>query len=499
MTAIELLPDPRDAERPERRATTGANYWGYSTLAFFAPDRRYASDKTAGRADARVQGDGRRLPRRRASRSSSTSSTTTPPRAAPRARTRRRAQLLVVRGLDNRRLLRARRGPRGRPSTTRAWAATSTRPADVVRNLVIDSLTYWHAAMGVDGFRFDLAPVLGNSCASGCFTFDADRSGRHPRSAPCDGAAGRRRSSPSPGASATAPTSSATSPRAGPSGTASSATRSAVAQNELGTIAIAPEHARRARHRLARRVQPRRARALGVDRLRRLPRRLHAARRVRVRRARRTTQAYPLGPSTGGSTTNDSWDQGGVAAAQQQAARTGLALVALSAGVPMFQGGDELLRTQYGNNNAYNLDDSAMWLDPTLATTNAALRRLDRRAACLPRRARRPSPRGVLRRHRPRRQRPARRRLPRHHGRGRERRVPGRLEQPLPGLAPRRARRRATSARSIYVAWNGWTRRSRRRPIPAAGSRQGLVGGWATARAGASRRPDRRRRSGRRR
>ena len=41
-----------------------------------------------------------------------------------------------------------------------------------------------------------------------------------------------------------------------------------------------------------------------------------------------------------------------------QAARTGLALVALSAGVPMFQGGDEMLRTQYGNNNAYNLDDS---------------------------------------------------------------------------------------------------------------------------------------------
>jgi glycogen operon protein len=50
-----------------------------------------------------------------------------------------------------------------------------------------------------------------------------------------------------------------------------------------------------------------------------------------------------------------------------------MALVLLSAGVPMFQGGDEMLRTQYGNNNAYNLDDSAMWLDPTLATTNAGM------------------------------------------------------------------------------------------------------------------------------
>jgi glycogen operon protein len=83
-------------------------------------------------------------------------------------------------------------------------------------------------------------------------------------------------------------------------------------------------------------------------------------------------QPYPLGPSTGGSTTNDSWDQGGAATAQVQAARTALALVALSAGVPMIQGGDEMLRTQQGNNNAYNLDDSAMWLDPALATVNAS-------------------------------------------------------------------------------------------------------------------------------
>ena len=42
----------------------------------------------------------------------------------------------------------------------------------VVRNLVIDSLTYWKDALGVDGFRFDLAPMLGNTCERGCFNFD---------------------------------------------------------------------------------------------------------------------------------------------------------------------------------------------------------------------------------------------------------------------------------------------------------------------------------------
>ena len=33
------------------------------------------------------------------------------------------------------------------------------------------------------------------------------------------------------------------------------------------------------------------------------------------------------------------------------------------AGVPMFSGGDELYRTQYGNNNPYNLDSAKNWLD----------------------------------------------------------------------------------------------------------------------------------------
>ena len=59
---------------------------------------------------------------------------------------------------------------------------------------------------------------------------------------------------------------------------------------------------------------------------------------------------------------NNSWDQGGVAADQRRAARTGMGFMLLSAGVPMFTGGDEALRTQFGNNNAYNLDSPANWL-----------------------------------------------------------------------------------------------------------------------------------------
>ena len=42
----------------------------------------------------------------------------------------------------------------------------------IAQNLIIDSLAYWRDSMGVDGYRFDLASVLGNTCQIGCFNFD---------------------------------------------------------------------------------------------------------------------------------------------------------------------------------------------------------------------------------------------------------------------------------------------------------------------------------------
>src|SRR5262249_46846603 len=45
------------------------------------------------------------------------------------------------------------------------------------------------------------------------------------------------------------------------------------------------------------------------------------------------------------------------------AARTGMALAMVSSGVPMLVGGDELMHGVKCNNNYYNLDSSATWLD----------------------------------------------------------------------------------------------------------------------------------------
>ncbi len=51
VTAIEFLPvqeTQNDTNDNDPASTSGDNYWGYMTLNYFAPDRRYAYDKAAG-------------------------------------------------------------------------------------------------------------------------------------------------------------------------------------------------------------------------------------------------------------------------------------------------------------------------------------------------------------------------------------------------------------------------------------------------------------------
>jgi isoamylase len=56
-----------------------------------------------------------------------------------------------------------------------------------------------------------------------------------------------------------------------------------------------------------------------------------------------------------------------------------LTILMLSRGVPMLVAGDEIRRTQGGNNNAYNQDNATSWIDWTLATTNQDLLRFVQR------------------------------------------------------------------------------------------------------------------------
>ena len=82
-----------------------------------------------------------------------------------------------------------------------------------------------------------------------------------------------------------------------------------------------------------------------------------------------------------GSDHNDSWNMGAegetddavINAARARQQRNFLATLLLSQGVPMICGGDEIGRTQQGNNNAYCQDSEISWYDWSLAEKNQSL------------------------------------------------------------------------------------------------------------------------------
>ncbi len=87
-----------------------------------------------------------------------------------------------------------------------------------------------------------------------------------------------------------------------------------------------------------------------------------------------------------GADHNDSWNCGvegatdnpAVQALRGRMARNSLTLLLLSRGVPMLLMGDEMGRTQQGNNNPYCHDSPLTWVDWTLAEKNADLLRFVR-------------------------------------------------------------------------------------------------------------------------
>jgi isoamylase len=95
-----------------------------------------------------------------------------------------------------------------------------------------------------------------------------------------------------------------------------------------------------------------------------------------------------------GSNDNASWNCGvegpttdpAVLGLRRRQARNFLATLFLSQGVPMLLAGDELLRTQQGNNNAWCQDNEISWVDWTLAIKNADFLRFVRELIALRRR-----------------------------------------------------------------------------------------------------------------
>jgi len=152
ITAVELLPVHQfvvDRHLAERGLT---NYWGYNSIGFFAPDVRYSAKglgnqvyefksmvKTLHSAGIEVildvvynhTGEGNHL-----------------------------GPTLSLRGIDNRAYYRLEQNnPRFYTDFTGTGNSLNMQHPRTIQ-LIMDSLRYWAAEMHVDGFRFDLAPVL---------------------------------------------------------------------------------------------------------------------------------------------------------------------------------------------------------------------------------------------------------------------------------------------------------------------------------------------------
>ncbi|MER6901892.1 glycogen debranching enzyme GlgX, partial [Amycolatopsis sp. NPDC000740] len=88
-----------------------------------------------------------------------------------------------------------------------------------------------------------------------------------------------------------------------------------------------------------------------------------------------------------GTNDNRSWNHGAegetddaaIVALRTRQARNLFATLLLSTGTPMFTAGDEMWRTQQGNNNAYCLDDETSWVDWTPTETSEPMLEFARR------------------------------------------------------------------------------------------------------------------------
>jgi isoamylase len=82
-----------------------------------------------------------------------------------------------------------------------------------------------------------------------------------------------------------------------------------------------------------------------------------------------------------GNNDNDSWncgwegptDDAGINALRSRQMKNAVAMLMVSQGIPMILMGDEMARSQQGNNNAYCHDNALSWMDWTLLKSNADL------------------------------------------------------------------------------------------------------------------------------
>ena len=161
ITSVELMPVHAFIDEHHLAKRGLRNFWGYNSISFFAPANRYAGDDPVGEfremVDA-IHDAGLEVILDVVYNHTGEADSNGP--------------TLSFRGLDNRAYYRLE--PDRADVYVNDTGCGNTLDADsgVVQQLIIDSLRYWSTSMGVDGFRFDLASILGRHAAG----FSSDHS-----------------------------------------------------------------------------------------------------------------------------------------------------------------------------------------------------------------------------------------------------------------------------------------------------------------------------------
>ncbi len=155
VTAVELMPVHQEAGEPRLARLGLANYWGYSPIGYFAPDIRFARP---GVAAGRQMDEFKAMVRRFHAAGLEVLLDVVYNHTAEGGE---RGRTLSFRGIDNASYYRLDpECPERYVDFTGCGNTLDLRSGPAV-DLVLDSLRYWVEEMHVDGFRFDIAPVLG--------------------------------------------------------------------------------------------------------------------------------------------------------------------------------------------------------------------------------------------------------------------------------------------------------------------------------------------------
>ena len=151
VTAVELLPVH---QFDERDATLGlSNYWGYSTISFFAPHRAYSSRQDPAGPVDEFRDMVKALHKANIQVILDVVFNHT-------AEGDHRGPTLSFRGIDNQTYYILETDDASMYANYSGCGNTVKSGHTVASRLILDSLRYWVSEMHVDGFRFDLASVM---------------------------------------------------------------------------------------------------------------------------------------------------------------------------------------------------------------------------------------------------------------------------------------------------------------------------------------------------